>query len=82
MVPRSRSITTDESGSVVFDRCDDILKTGADRLPKELVQGWIQSPRHEENMRTPHYELGGAGVDYSENKEELYATHNMCVVSP
>ena len=74
--PRATSST--RSGGVVISRENDILKMSTTELARYVVQQWIDSPGHEENMRGPDYTLGGVGVHYQEAAEDLYATHNLC----
>ncbi|MBM3925631.1 MAG: CAP domain-containing protein [SAR202 cluster bacterium] len=79
MRPRARS----ESrlyGLFTTSRVGDILNMSTDALAAELVSLWIESTGHEENMRGQHYRFGGVGIHYDEDGEQLYVTHNLCLM--
>lgn len=75
---RPRALAFREIYGIVVGREGDIFDMELDELAAELVQMWIESPDHEQNMRGSHYEIGGVGVYYKESPEELYVTHNLC----
>jgi uncharacterized protein YkwD len=76
MKPRATSIT--QLNGVTVSRENDIVQMSVDQLAGLLVQQWIGSPGHRQNMRGAQYEYSGVGIYYAEAKEELYATHNLC----
>ena len=76
MLPRATSISS-VSGVIVY-RENDILQMAESDLAEYIVQSWIESPGHLENMLVAHYQLGGVGIHYNESDEQLFATHNMC----
>lgn len=76
MKPRATSMTQINGVTVSWE--NDILKMSVDELVGLLVQQWIGSPGHRQNMLGSQYEYSGAGIYYSEAKEELFATHSLC----
>jgi uncharacterized protein YkwD len=76
MKPRATSMT--QRNGVTVSRQNDILKMNIDELAGLLVQQWIGSPGHRQNMLGLQYQFSGVGIYYSEAKEELFATHNLC----
>ena len=62
----------------VISRADDIFSMSIYALATTLVQQWIDSPLHEENMRAPQYTFSGVGIFYDAEQEYLFATHNLC----
>ena len=75
---RPKALAFREIYGIVVGREGDIFDMELDELAAELVQIWINSPGHEQNMRDPNIELGGVGIHYNESPEELYVTHNLC----
>jgi uncharacterized protein YkwD len=75
---RPRALSRREVYGIVVGREGDIFDMALDELAAELVQIWIGSPGHEQNMRDPNIELSGVGIHYNDSSEELYATHNLC----
>ena len=47
------------------------------RIARDAVDGWLQSPPHRANLLSPDYETQGIGVAHSE-EEELVITQNLC----
>ena len=47
------------------------------RIARDAVNGWLQSPPHRANLLSPDYETQGIGVAHSE-EEELIVTQNLC----
>ena len=47
------------------------------RIARDAVDGWFQSPPHRANLLSPDYETQGIGVAHSE-EEELIITQNLC----
>lgn len=59
-----------EGGDVVSYETDDELAAG-------LVEQWMNSPGHRENMLSEDWQTGGVGV-YVTDEGQIYATHNFC----
>jgi uncharacterized protein YkwD/prefoldin subunit 5 len=47
-------------------------------VANDIVQGWINSPGHNENMLTPHFTKEGLGVSIDSEYEMVYAVQNFC----
>lgn len=76
MMPRATMTRT--LNGIPVSRENDIRSMNTMQLARYLVQAWIESPGHEENMRGRYYELGGVGAWYDTGTEELYVTHDLC----
>ena len=76
MTPRVSAVT--KLYGIVVSRDDDILEMAPGELASRLVQQWIESPLHEENMGGREYEFSGLGIYYDKKSEQLFATHNLC----
>ena len=46
-------------------------------LAREVVQGWMDSANHRENILNPRYDLQGLGVARTD-QDRLYVTQNLC----
>ncbi len=75
---RPRSLATTSMYGMTVQREDDMLQMSDAELADDLVQQWIASSPHEKNMREADYRVGGVGVFYSKEREEVFATHNLC----
>ena len=51
--------------------------TSLDSLAECIVDGWMTSPGHRENILTSTYTKTGIGIAYSDN-DEAYSTQNFC----
>jgi len=51
--------------------------TSVDKMAKEIVDGWMNSPGHRENILTKTYDKEGIGVAIASN-EAVYVTQNFC----
>lgn len=51
--------------------------TSLDNLAGCIVDGWMTSPGHRENILTSTYTKTGVGIAYS-NNDEAYSTQNFC----
>lgn len=49
---------------------------GAERLAEEIMEGWMDSPGHRQNIMDPDYDRIGVGVAISGSV--VYATQNFC----
>ena len=49
---------------------------GAERLAEEIMEGWMDSPGHRQNIMDPNYDRIGVGVAISGSV--VYATQNFC----
>lgn len=47
------------------------------RIARDAVDGWLQSPPHRANLLSPDYETQGIGVARSDT-EEVIVTQNLC----
>lgn len=54
--------------------------TSEAEVAEALVEGWMESPGHRENILTPGYESHGIGV-YKGEDGAVYATHKFCLGS-
>ncbi|MBM3942682.1 MAG: CAP domain-containing protein [SAR202 cluster bacterium] len=46
-------------------------------LPRQIVDGWMNSPGHRQNILEPNYDRQGIGVSVSSD-EKVYVTQNFC----
>lgn len=46
-------------------------------LAKEIVQGWLDSPGHRENLLSPYYQTEGIGI-FVTKKGTIYVTQEFC----
>lgn len=56
----------------------DLETKSVDSMAASIWLQWSTSPPHNENMLSPQYTLGGVGIYYDEETEQMYATHNLC----
>ena len=75
-IPRNTS--TLEWGLITVARGNDLHRITIATLAIVIAQDWINSRSHEANIRREQYQIGGVGVYYAIEDEELYVTHNMC----
>jgi uncharacterized protein YkwD len=50
------------------------------RIARGIVEGWMHSPGHRENLLRPHWNREGVGVvlDPENGKPQVVATQNFC----
>ena len=68
------------SSPLMLNRTRDIFKMTSTEIADLVVQQWAESPGHDRNMRGPQYDIGGIGVYFAPDTQDLYFTHNLCFV--
>ena len=47
------------------------------QLVREIVDGWLESPRHRQNLLSPRFEAEGIGIHIT-GDEQLFVTQDLC----